>query len=90
VRRGSLTTLRDLIEPLLSPWPDKARGSQPVPDELYVPTVGDSPRVRRAPAVRVRDSADVTDAIDGTGAALASRPAEPEKSAQRGRLAQQH
>jgi hypothetical protein len=30
------------------------------------------------------------DAIDGIPAALESRPAEPEKSAQRGRLAQQH
>jgi hypothetical protein len=32
----------------------------------------------------------VARAIDGIRAALESRPAEPEKSAQRGRLAQQH
>jgi hypothetical protein len=36
------------------------------------------------------DSADVADAIDGIRAALESRLAELEKSAQRGRLAQQH
>ena len=36
------------------------------------------------------DSADVADTIDGIRAALESRLAELEKSAQRGRLAQQH
>jgi hypothetical protein len=36
------------------------------------------------------DPADVADAIDGIRAALKSRLVELEKSAQRGRLAQQH
>lgn len=61
------------------------------PDEVYAPP-SFSP-VRRAPAVRVRGFADVAvgaDAIDGIRAALESRPAALEKSAQRGRLAQQH
>ncbi|MFI2651024.1 hypothetical protein [Micromonospora fulviviridis] len=41
-------------------------------------------------APRVGGSAGVADTIDGIRAALESRPAELEKSAQRGRLAQQH
>jgi hypothetical protein len=81
----------DLIEPLLPPWPDKAPGPRPVPDEVYAPTVGEFLLGFAAlPPSAFRDSADVADAIDGIRAAPESRLAELEKSAQRGRLAQQH
>jgi hypothetical protein len=83
--------LWDLIEPLLPPWPDKAPGPRPVPDEVYAPTVGEFlPGFAALPPSAFRDSADVADAIDGIRAALESRLAKLEKSAQRGRLAQQH
>ena len=81
--------LWDLIEPLLPPWPDNAPGPRSVPDEVYVPTAGEFlPGFAALPPFG--DSADVADAIDGIWAALESRLAELEKSAQRGRLAQQH
>jgi hypothetical protein len=83
--------LWDLIEPLLPPWPDKAPGPRSVPDEVYAPTAGEFlPGFAALPPSAFGDSADVADAIDGIRAALESRPAELEKSAQRGRLAQQH
>jgi len=49
-----------------------------------------SKRAVQSRSVRVRGFAGVADAIDGIRAALESRPAALEKSAQRGRLAQQH
>jgi hypothetical protein len=83
--------LWDLIEPLLPPWPDKAPGPRSVPDEVYVPTAGEFlPGFAALPPSAFGDSADVADAIDGIRAAPESRLAELEKSAQRGRLAQQH
>jgi hypothetical protein len=62
-----------------------------VPDEVYAPTAGEVlPGFAALPPSAFGDSADVADAIDGIRAALESRLAELEKSAQRGRLAQQH
>ncbi|MEV4379247.1 hypothetical protein [Streptosporangium sp. NPDC049644] len=82
--------LWDLIEPLLPPWPDKAPGSRSAPDEVYAPTVGGFlPGFAALPPSAFGDSAVGADAIDGIRA-VESRLAELEKSAQRGRLAQQH
>jgi hypothetical protein len=86
--------LWDLIEPLLPLWPDKAPGPRSVPDEVYAPTVGEFlPGFAGLSPSAFGDwanGADVADAIDGMRAARESRRAELEKSAQRGRLAQQH
>ncbi|MEU8104901.1 hypothetical protein AB0C18_14385 [Nonomuraea muscovyensis] len=55
------------------------------------PTVGEPlPVFAGLPPSAFGDSAVGADAVDGIGAALDSRLAELEKSAQHGRLAQQH